>query len=287
MGVRVARLLRAPTPPPPQALAASTTTTPLSFLVLSCLTLLIMRPSSTAGVPETAVSDALVQFKNSLANGAAPLASWDPQAAPPCAGNRANWAGVLCSSAGDVRGLRLESMGLEGAVDVAPLASLPHLRTLSFMNNTLIGAVPDLKRLGRLRSVYLSYNHFSGEIPGDSFAGMRFLKKVLLSNNELEGKIPPSLAELPRLVVLRADGNKFSGKIPDFGQQSLKRINVSNNELEGPIPQSLSKMDLSAFSGFVSNLIIYSTLLWLIRIFFLVINHCHIFQHRRRPDIHL
>ena len=208
--------------------------------------------SSAAAVPDLTVSDALLRFKNSLSNGDAPLASWNPQAAPPCDGNRANWVGVLCSN-GNVRGLQLESMGLEGAVDVSSLASLPHFRTLSFMNNTLIGPVPDLKRLSRLRSVYLSYNHFSGEIPGDCFSGMRFLKTVLLSNNELEGEIPSSLAELPRLVVLRADGNKFSGKIPDFGQQSLKRINVSNNELEGPIPQSLSKMDLTAFSGNVSN----------------------------------
>jgi len=117
------------------------------------------------------------------------------------------------------------------------------------MNNTLTGGFPDLKKLGSLRSVYLSYNHFAGEIPSDCFSGLRFLQKVLLSNNELEGEIPSSLAELPRLVVFRADGNKFSGKIPDFRQQSLKKINISNNDLEGPIPQSLSKMDLTGFSG--------------------------------------
>ncbi|PON87652.1 Tyrosine-protein kinase [Trema orientale] len=233
MGVRVARLLRAPTPQ---------TSFLFLLLVVSCTT---SSPPLAGGAPDAV--DALMRFKNSLSNSKS-LTSWDPQKTAPCDGHRANWIGVLCFNS-NVRGLQLENMGLKGVADVDLLISLPHFRTLSFMNNTLAGPIPDLKRLSRLRSVYLSYNHFWGEIPDDVFAGMRFLKKVLLSNNEFQGKIPSSLVALPKLVELRLDGNKFDGLIPDFPQQSLKRINVSNNDLEGPIPESLTKMDSTAFTG--------------------------------------
>lgn len=155
---------------------------------------------------------------------------------------------MLCFN-GQVRGLQLENMGLKGMVDLNYLVSMPHLRTLSIMNNTFAGSMPNLKNLSKLRAVYLSYNHFSGEIPDDAFLGMRFLKKILLPNNEFTGRIPSSLAALPRLMELRLEGNKFQGQIPDFHQQSLRRLNVSNNDLDGPIPTTLSKLDATSFSG--------------------------------------
>lgn len=245
MGVRVARLLRAPTPQ---------TFFLFVVVVVSCTIMSLLSSSSVSGAaPPPDAIDALMRFKNSLSNSKS-LSNWDPTKTAPCNGHTSNWIGVLCYNS-NVRGLQLENMGLKGVADVELLISLPHFRTLSFMNNTLAGAIPDLKRLSRLRSVYLSYNHFSGEIPDDVFSGMRFLKKVLLSNNEFQGKIPSSLVALPKLVVLTLDGNKFDGQIPDFPQQSLKRINVSNNDLEGPIPASLSKMDITAFSGNYLNIL--------------------------------
>ncbi|XP_062112858.1 pollen receptor-like kinase 4 [Humulus lupulus] len=235
MGVRVARLLRAPTPQ----------TFFLAILLISSCTIMSSLQSMASGSPDAI--DALMRFKNSLSNSKS-LANWDPNKSTPCNGHRANWIGVLCFD-GKVRGLQLENMGLKGVADVDLLVSLPHFRTLSFMNNTLAGPIPDLKRLSTLRSVYLSYNHFSGEIPDDVFVGLRFLKKVMLSNNEFQGKIPSSLAALPKLVVLRLDGNKFNGLIPNFTQPTLKTINLSNNDLEGHIPESLSKMDPTDFLG--------------------------------------
>lgn len=228
MGVREGRLLGAPNP----------NFVFFFIILLSCS----FMSSSFAGSD----SDALLSFKDSLSNTRA-LSSWTPSAEP-CSGNRANWIGVLCFN-GTVRGLQLENMGLKGMVDLNYLVSMDSLKTISFMNNTFVGTMPDLKRLKWLRSVYLSYNHFSGEIPDEAFLGMRFLKKVLLANNEFSGKIPSSLTALPRLSELRLDGNKFEGQIPDFHQPSLKRLNVSNNGLKGPIPTSLSKMDVTSFSG--------------------------------------
>ncbi|KAF3432316.1 hypothetical protein FNV43_RR27056 [Rhamnella rubrinervis] len=233
MGVCEARLCRAPNSNPYVFLSF--------FIVLSSCSFM-----SSFGEPENADSDALLSFKDSLSNTKA-LSSWKPSVSP-CNGNRGNWIGVLCFN-GQVRGLQLENMGLKGMLDLNYVASMPHLRTLSIMNNTFTGSMPHLKKLSTLRSVYLSYNHFSGEIPGDAFLGMRFLKKISLNNNEFAGKIPSSLTALPRLTELRLDDNKFQGQIPDFQQPSLRRLNVSNNDLDGPIPTTLSKLDASSFSG--------------------------------------
>lgn len=243
MGVREARLRLVRAPNPYVFFSF--------FIVLSSCSFM-----SSFGEADNADSDALLSFKDSLSNTKA-LSSWKPSVSP-CNGTRGNWIGVLCFN-GQVRGLQLENMGLKGMVDLNYLASMPHLRTLSIMNNTFTGSMPDLKKLKKLRSVYLSYNHFSGEIQGDAFLGMRFLKKILLSNNEFTGKIPSSLAALPRLMELRLDGNKFQGQIPDFRQQSLKRLNVSSNDLDGPIPTTISKLDATSFAGIYTHTLIYNT----------------------------
>lgn len=198
--------------------------------------------------------EALLKFKDSLTNVVA-LSNWNPSinSKPPCSGNIPNWAGLLCLN-DRVWGLRLESMGLTGNIDLGSLASMPALRTLSLMNNTFVGSLPNINMLPSLRALYLSYNHFSGQIPDDAFVGMRRLRKAYLANNEFTGKIPSSLATLPTLLVLRLDANKFEGQIPDFQQKNnnnnkLKIINLSNNDLEGPIPLNLRTFGASSFSG--------------------------------------
>ncbi|KAH0982190.1 hypothetical protein GBA52_009367 [Prunus armeniaca] len=231
----MARLMRAPNPTPTFFVA-------LFIAVLSCM---VMLPF---GSPMATTTQALMRFKKTLqlGNESATLSSWDPNK-DPCNGNKVNWVGVLCFN-GNVRGLQLENLGLQGKLDLEPLTQLPYLKTLSFMNNSLAGPLPELKNL-KLRSLYLSYNHFSGEIPDDAFEGMIFLRKLYLGNNQFTGKIPSSLTTSPKIFDVGLEGNKFSGRIPDFRQKSLKRLNLANNELEGPVPEGLSKLDPSSFSG--------------------------------------
>ncbi|XP_050290842.1 pollen receptor-like kinase 4 [Quercus robur] len=229
MGARLARLMRAPT-----------RSTFLFFIFIVMQSCMVM---TSFGVSDKEI---LLTFKESLANTKA-INNWDPNVNP-CNENRGNWIGIKCHK-GHVRGLQLENMGLMGNIDIDALVSSQYLRTLSFMNNTFAGSMPSFNKLTALRSVYLSFNHFNGEIPDDAFVGMKSLKKVLLANNEFTGKIPSSLAALPKILVLSLDGNKFEGQIPDFLQKSLRKFNVSNNNLEGQIPASLSNMDPNSFSG--------------------------------------
>ncbi|KAI3957145.1 hypothetical protein MKW98_002772 [Papaver atlanticum] len=190
-------------------------------------------------------SEALVKLKDSFPN--ADMLNWN-QSTSPCSGNTSNWIGVFCSK-GSVWGLQLESMGLMGTIDVDTLTELPSLRTISFMNNSFDGPIPDIHKLGAIKSIFLSHNKFSGDIPKDNFKGMGSLKKLYLNDNMFTGKIPLSLLGLTKLLELRLDGNQFEGQIPNFEQKGLKFINFANNRLEGAIPESLSKMDKKYFAG--------------------------------------
>lgn len=188
-------------------------------------------------------SKALLNFKSSLSHSYA-FDTWNIQAsANPCSGT---WKGVLCYN-GVVWGLQLENMGLTGQIDIDALVPLRTLRSISLMNNRFEGAMPDWRKLGALKSLFLSHNSFSGQIKDDAFANMTSLKKVHLANNKFIGSIPSSLAR-PRLLELRLESNGFTGTIPDI-RQGLKALNLSNNQLEGPIPQSLINFNPTSFAG--------------------------------------
>ncbi|GMI81079.1 pollen receptor like kinase 1 [Hibiscus trionum] len=205
--------------------------------------LLFVFHSHAYALPE---SEALLKFKSALHNANA-LQSWDNNPNPPCNGQTANWVGVLCNK-GAVWGLKLENMGLFGTIDVDSLKTLPNFTTISLMNNNFNGPIPQLNKLPDLRSAYLSNNKFSGEIPPNAFDGLIQMKKLHLSQNQLTGAIPASLATLPKLTELKLDRNRFSGNIPDF-KNHLQTLDLSSNQLEGPIPASLSKIDKKMFEG--------------------------------------
>ncbi|CAL0332112.1 unnamed protein product [Lupinus luteus] len=236
MGARSAMLVRAP----PTSIYSHHN---VYFFVL---VLLLSIPCSCEYVSD---GEALLKFKNSLKN-VVSLSSWDPtiNPKPPCSGNVPNWVGLLCMN-DRVWGLRLENMGLTGNIDVESLGSMPALRTLSLMNNTFAGSLPNINMLTNLKALFLSFNHFSGDIPDDAFSTLQKLRKVYLSNNEFTGKIPSSLATLPNLLILALNSNKFQGHIPDFPHKKLRTLNLSNNDFEGSIPTNLTYFDASSFTG--------------------------------------
>lgn len=208
----------------------------ISFLLVSIVSLFFV---AAYGLSET---ESLLKFKKSLViGGASGLESWDRKN-PPC-----KWFGILCDQ-GYVWGLRLENIELAGSLDIEALTGLKSLRSLSFMNNKLRGPFPNFKKLGALKSIYLSNNQFDVTIPKDAFDGMGWLKKIHLEHNKFTGDIPVSVAKIPKLLELRLDGNQFTGQIPEF-THILHILNFSNNALSGPIPNILRTMDPKLFEG--------------------------------------
>ncbi|KAL6335348.1 hypothetical protein AAG906_029591 [Vitis piasezkii] len=165
-------------------------------------------------------SEALLKLKQSFTNTNA-LDSWEPGSGP-CTGDK-EWGGLVCFN-GIVTGLHLVGMGLSGKIDVEALIAITGLRTISIVNNSFSGSIPEFNRLGALKAIFISGNQFSGEIPPDYF---------LLSH----------------LIELHLENNQFTGTIPDFNLPTLKSLNLSNNKLKGAIPDSLSKFGGSAFAG--------------------------------------
>nr|XP_029148167.1 pollen receptor-like kinase 1 [Arachis hypogaea] len=196
-------------------------------------------------LPSFSITDgeALLKLKQALNNPPA-LSLWVPNK-DPCA--LPLWVGVLCAK-GTINGINLANMGLSGTIDVDALLQIPSLRTISLINNSLSGPIPDLNRIGALKAIYLNTNQFSGSIPPDYFDKLASLKKLWLSDNKFSGNIPISLTKLRFLSELRLDKNDFSGTLPDF-TQPIRILDFSNNKLEGPIPPSMAGFDASVFAG--------------------------------------
>ncbi|KAI3496311.1 hypothetical protein L1887_38668 [Cichorium endivia] len=208
------------------------------FHVLICISILHHVSSSDF--------DTLLEFKNSVTNGNK-LTTWNPSTTP-CNGNKPNWEGLLCSN-DTISGIRLEGKELGGNIDMNILTKLPSLSTISFQNNSFEGEFPEFKKLRGLRSIFLTANKFSKEVPTNAFEGMRRLKKLYLANNAFKGRIPFSLTTLPRLRDLMLQNNQFEGAIPVFVNDKLTIVDFSNNHLRGTIPKRLQKFPASQFAG--------------------------------------
>ncbi|KAL4564422.1 hypothetical protein LXL04_028486 [Taraxacum kok-saghyz] len=208
------------------------------FHVLVCISIVHLVNSSEI--------DTLMEFKKSVTNGNK-LTTWNPSTTP-CNGNKPNWEGLLCTN-DTVSGIRLEGKDLGGIIDINILMKLPSLTTISFQNNSFEGEFPEVKKIRGLRSIFLSGNKFSKEVPENAFEGMRRLKKLYLGDNKFKGRIPFSLTTLPRLRDLMLQNNQFEGEIPAFVNDKLTIVNFANNNLRGPIPKRLQSFPASQFAG--------------------------------------
>ena len=92
--------------------------------------------------------------------------------------------------------------------------------------------------------------NWSTDIPISSWDGVtvggkpRRVTRLILSERQLSGTIPPELGVLSRLAQLDFHGNRLSGPIPpELGHLSnLEALQLHNNELSGPIPPELGRL---------------------------------------------
>ncbi|KAJ6417162.1 hypothetical protein OIU84_002962 [Salix udensis] len=145
------------------------------------------------------------------------------------------------------------------------IGQMESLFYLDFSNNSLTGEIPtsltDLKSLISANSssphltasagipLYVKRNQSASGLPYKQASS--FPPSILLSNNRINGTIPPEVGRLKDLHVLDLSRNNITGTIPDsFSQmENLEILDFSSNNLYGSIPSSLEKLTfLSKFS---------------------------------------
>ncbi|KAK2639186.1 hypothetical protein Ddye_026981 [Dipteronia dyeriana] len=109
------------------------------------------------------------------------------------------------------------------------------VRSIDLSNNNFSGEIPtEVTNLEALQTLNLSHNFFSGKIP-ESIGAMGSLESVDLSSNQFSGKIPKSISSLTLLSHLNLSDNNLIGKIPSSTQlQSFDTSSFTGNELCGP-----------------------------------------------------
>lgn len=166
---------------------------------------------------------------------------------------------------------------------------LTNLKALYISYNNLTRSIPAnfSKTATSLEVIYLHNNSFSGPIPQDFGRFMPNLTEFAIANNFFNGTIPDGLCKGGKLQWLAVTNNNLQGAIPlslagctslihggfsrnqltsipnDFGKDSsLQYLDVSHNQLTGPLPTGLGAfsqvalMDLSdnSFTGDISLL---------------------------------
>lgn len=120
---------------------------------------------------------------------------------------------------------------------------LGYVRSMDLSSNDLSGEIPkELTSLNELQSLSLSDNFLLGKIPQD-IGAMGSLGSLDFSHNQLLGEIPQSLARLKFLSHLNFSYNNLSGRIPPGTQlQGFSSSNfIGNKELCGlPLTENCS-----------------------------------------------
>jgi Leucine-rich repeat (LRR) protein len=128
-----------------------------------------------------------------------------------------------------------------------PLPLLEEMRRFIINENQLTGQLPDISRsLPIIRELDLSNQTGRGGLVGSiptRWSNMRDLERLDISYNNFNGKLPPSIGNLPQLRVLNVSNNVLSGSfIPyEIGKlaDSLQSFDASNNKGTGLLPSIL------------------------------------------------
>ncbi|KAH9745274.1 Receptor-like protein 7 [Citrus sinensis] len=127
---------------------------------------------------------------------------------------------------------------------------------LNLSHNLLTGFGQDLSVLSwAVTTLDLSFNKLRGPLPIPVPA---FTSSYLVSNNQLTGEIPPSICSLNRLYALDLSHNNLSGMLPGcLGNSSVQLLvlKLQGNKFHGFIPETFSKGTNLRMIDFNGNLL--------------------------------
>ncbi|XP_068651313.1 probable LRR receptor-like serine/threonine-protein kinase At1g12460 [Aristolochia californica] len=167
-------------------------------------------------------------------------------------------AGVLSPSLSGLKSLQILSLFGNRFTGTVPeeFASIGTLRKLNLSDNALSGGIPDfLGDLEKLRLLDLSKNWFTGEIPPSLFRNCYITKFISLSQNNLSGEIPLSIANCSKLTGINFSFNNISGTFPSAlcAPPDMAYISLRSNRVEGSVPDLFSACQSLEFLDLASN----------------------------------
>ncbi|XP_050371633.1 receptor-like protein EIX2 isoform X2 [Argentina anserina] len=167
--------------------------------------------------------------------------------------------GVWLESQTGLLDVILSGTGISGIPEEWLLKISSQVEVLIFSNNHLEGKLPFRSKFSKMYILDLSGNRFSGSIPLNLGQLMPDLIELILSDNHLDGIIPPSICGIQFLRILSLRNNQLSGKFPRAWSlwSEIQLVDVSKNNLSGGIPSSIGipsslvilKMNNNNFGG--------------------------------------
>jgi len=146
---------------------------------------------------------------------------------------------------GNVTGIDWTSQKLRGNIS-SSFGQLVHLKSLYLSANKLSGQIPtELQNLKELIFLDLGYNQITDL--GDVLGSLKSLQGLSLWYNKVSGPIPESLGGLSNLKGLWLENNQFIGEVPkSLSMHAIAIVDLRRNpNLSGVVKVAVGEMGIS------------------------------------------
>ncbi|KAH7295034.1 hypothetical protein KP509_27G029700 [Ceratopteris richardii] len=134
--------------------------------------------------------------------------------------------GTIPMELGNLANLQFLALSQNGFVGPLPssLEKLSNLQYFLLDSNPIHGSLPSyISRWTQLRELNLANSYYAGPIPADLGKTLFNVSVINLSNNKLQGTIPPSLENMQHISYLNLSQNLLTGAVP-FSERFLQKL---------------------------------------------------------------
>ncbi|KAL3684150.1 hypothetical protein R1sor_002172 [Riccia sorocarpa] len=189
------------------------------------------------------------------------LTSW---AGDPCLPVPHNWITCDKGAVPRITAIKLSNYSLTGTIP-SSVGDLTALTDLWLDNNRIQGAIPDLSKLTKLKTLHLQNNFMSGGIPS-TLASLPLLTELFLQKNKFSGPIPAGLASKNGLNLQTSGNSKLCGPTetcPILPVEITNNTDTNSRDGEGKSKSGGSGAVIGGIvGGVIAAIIVIGLLAW-------------------------